>query len=291
MLSLRFSNLTDRDFTNIWKVHIFSGGVVFQAEEKLFIFKNGEIKVVIPSTTFHTSFVVNDILYIRERGTGLLKWYGTGFIKIEGSEIFENTGIFLMVPYGKKMNEILIGTREKGFYTFGSSGKENHFNTLPLADTRLIEKSVVTGGVPSTNGSIAISTMLSGIIVIDSSGHITDIINQKSGLADNDVKQVIKDNSQNLWLALNKGISTIEITSPFSLYSEKSGIHGNINTVISYRGLIYAGTTDGLFVRETKSANENIFLPVTGISSPVRSMVEADGSLFFRDRRGAIQDD
>ncbi|MCX6334949.1 MAG: hypothetical protein NT092_11705, partial [Bacteroidia bacterium] len=35
----------DLEFSNIWKVNVFSGGVVFQAEEKLFLFKNGKIKV------------------------------------------------------------------------------------------------------------------------------------------------------------------------------------------------------------------------------------------------------
>lgn len=283
---LKYCSLSDSldakemDFTNIWKVHTFSGGVVFQAEEKLFIFRNGKIEVISPSTSFHTSFIVNDVLYIRERGIGLMQWDGKKLTKIQGSELFENTGIFLMVPFGKKKNEIFIGTQDSGFQIFNYSRNENTFRPFTVSDKALFERSKVTGGVLTTDGSIAISTMLDGIIIIDTAGHTLEIINRKSGLADNDVKQVITDKNQNLWLALNNGISAIENTSPLSFYSEKSGIHGSIDAVIRHKGLLYAGTSTGLFIQKTKPLDENIFLPVPGLSSPVRSLAEADGSLF-----------
>jgi len=76
----------DSDFTNIWRVNAFSGGVAFQAEEKLFLYKNGKQKVIKPTTSFHTSFVVNDILYVRQRGIGLMEWRADHMNKIEGAK-------------------------------------------------------------------------------------------------------------------------------------------------------------------------------------------------------------
>jgi hypothetical protein len=97
-------DLKDTEFTNIWKVHSFSGGVAFQSEEKIFIRKKGKTKVINPQNTFHTSFIVNDKLYVRERGRGLLEWNGKELERVKGGEIFDTTGIFTMLPFENDSN-------------------------------------------------------------------------------------------------------------------------------------------------------------------------------------------
>ena len=51
-------SIDDYDFTNVWKVHSLGGCVVFQSEEKLFLYKNGGLRIIKPETSFHTSFKV-----------------------------------------------------------------------------------------------------------------------------------------------------------------------------------------------------------------------------------------
>lgn len=287
---LKYKSLSDslrnsKDFTNIWKVHAFSGGIVFQAEEKLFLFRKGITKVINPETSFHTSFDVNDKIYVRERGIGLLELNDTALTKVSGSEIFDTTGIFLMVPFGINSKKILIGTQEKGFWIFETGNSTNHFSRFNIDDNQLLEKSKITGGVLIANG-FAISTLFNGIIEIDTLGKTKTIINSKHGLNDNDVKQIIPDQSQNLWAALNNGISRIEISSPLSFYSEKSGITGSINTIIRHDKLLYAGTTSGLFVQDKDNDH---FAPVPGISVTVWSLVEAGGILVAGTDNGLFQ--
>jgi serine phosphatase RsbU (regulator of sigma subunit) len=282
-------DLHDIDFTNIWKVHSFSGGTAFQAEEKLFLYKNGKTEVIKPETSFHTSFLVNDKLYIRQRGIGLMELKGKSLVLIKGSEIFDTTGIFLMLPFGRNNKKILIGTREKGFWLFEPENFLNHFRKFSVENAQLIEKSVITGGVVTGDGLFAISTMQNGVMLIDTIGKTKTIINKRNGLADNDVKELILDDSKNLWLALNNGISRIEISSPLSVYNEKSGITGSVNSVIRYKSLLYVGTTTGLFAQDPENESETTFKPVLNLTYPVRSLIAVKGYLLVGTDAGLFQ--
>ena len=281
--------IIDSDFTNVWKVHVFSDGVVFQSEEELFLYKDGKTEVIKPETSFHTSFIVNDILYVRQRGKGLMEWKDENLVRIEGSEVFDTTGVFLMLPFGSNKNKILIGTREKGFWIFEPESTSNNFRHFRIIDLPLLEKARITGGVITGDGLFAISTMLNGIIVIDTLGITRAVINEKYGLSDNDVKQVISDQSNNLWLALNNGISTIEISSPLSVYSEAAGLPGSINSLRRYKNLLYAGTNRGLFVQKKDNESGTQFMPAFIPPVPVKSLTEADGSLLAGTEAGLYE--
>jgi serine phosphatase RsbU (regulator of sigma subunit) len=282
-------DLPDSGFTNIWKVHAFSGGVVFQSEEKLFLYRKGKIEVIRPSTSFHTSFVVRDKLYVRERGTGLLEWKENNLARIQGGELFDTTGIFLMIPFGANNKKILIGTQEKGFWSFEPESTSSHFRQFKTDNELLFEQSKITGGILTASGQFAVSTMFNGLIIIDSAGSTKAIINKTNGLSDNEVKQVTGDQSGNLWLALNNGITTVEISSPLSVYTGKSGISESISTIIRYQNLLYAGTSRGLFVQKTEKESENQFVPAFNISDPVMCLAVAGGKLLAGTNAGLFQ--
>ena len=269
-------DIDDLDFTNVWKVHALNGIVVFQSEEKIFIYKNGELRIIKPQTSFHTSFTVNDKLFVRERGKGLLEMKNEDLVHIKGSEIFDTTGIFMMVPFERK---ILIGTRDKGFWIFDQERSLDNFSSFEVDDLPLIKRSKITGGILTDDRSLAIGTLSAGLILIDRTGKTKAVIDRNYGLTDNEVKQVISDNSGNLWLALNNGISSVEISSPLSFYDQKSGLPGNISSVLRYKGSLYAGTNEGLMIQQSGESQGHHFVPVPGLSVPVRCLAESEGYL------------
>ncbi len=283
--SLKYHSLSDSpdlnriSFTNIWKVHSFTGGIVFQAEEMLFLFRDGKIDLIKPETSFHTSFTVNDRLFVRQREKGLMELKDNKLIALNESSLFDTTGIFFMLPFGETGKDILIGTREKGLWILESDGNSNIYRKFPAEDDELLKKSIITGGAVTGDGSIAIATMLNGVILVDTTGRTKAIINTSKGLNDNDVKNIMMDRSGNLWVALNNGISMIAISSPLSVFNDKAGITGSINSVIRYGKFLYAGTTTGLFVADQSGMSDLCFRSVTGISSPVRSLVNAGDTL------------
>ena len=267
----------DKAFTNIWSVHSLPDAVVFQSEEKIFILQGEMIEVINPATSFHTSFAVNGRLFVRERDRGLEELKNDTLIRVSNDNLFDSEGVFFMLPFVRPDENILIGTREKGLWILDSDSKQ--YTKFQAEDDKLLHEAIVTGGTITHDGSIAVSTMFNGIIIIDTCGKTKTIINTSKGLNDNDVRQVISDQSENLWAALNNGISMIGVSSPISVYNDKSGITGSINTIIRFDNVLYAGTSTGLFYSDADKYSGLPFRQVKGIVSPVRSLVNADGML------------
>ena len=171
---------------------------------------------------------------------------------------------FMMVPYGRDNSKILIGTRDKGFWIFDPEISLNNFSCFEVDDLPLLERSRITEGTLTSDGSFAVGTLCGGLILIDTKGKTKAVINRDYGLTDNEVKQVISDRNGNLWLALNNGISTVEISSPLSYYDLKSGLPGNVSSVLRYKGSLYAGTNAGLLIQQKATGPGRHFIPVTG---------------------------
>ncbi|HVN57002.1 MAG TPA: SpoIIE family protein phosphatase [Bacteroidales bacterium] len=275
----------DLNFTNIWKVHAFSGGVVFQSEMKLFLYRNGRISTINPESSFHTSFVVNNKFYVRQRGHGLMKLADSSLVKIKGSDVFDTTGIFLMLPFGKSKDKVLIGTRGKGFWLMTGSNGAEQFTRFQAAPDDILNRAIITTGCVTGDGQFAVGTIHDGIVIFDSTGIVLSVMNTAKGLPDNEVRDMILDSGKNLWAALNNGISRIEVNSPLMILDERSGIKGGITCVIRSRGLLYTGTTNGLFREEPQFEK---FSAVPGIHSAVRSVADARGTLVAATDEGVF---
>ena len=104
-LALRIDSI-DKQFGNIWKIHIIGDKVYFQSFEALFCYdipiNTTEINKKIPykvwypeKEQFHLSFTVNNELYITEKAKGLLRLTGDKLELIPGGLIFsdQRTGI------------------------------------------------------------------------------------------------------------------------------------------------------------------------------------------------------
>jgi len=88
--NLRYFSLSDslpeedRFFTTIWKTWAGNDRVYFQAEECLYIMENDSIRAVWPDYSFHTSFLVNDRFFVRQRQTGLMQWQNDQLVMVPG---------------------------------------------------------------------------------------------------------------------------------------------------------------------------------------------------------------
>ena len=238
----------DRFFSVIWSTHAANDVVYFQSYEMLFVFQDGQLLPVYPETSFHTSFLVNDKLYIRERSKGLMVLIGDELKMVEGGEKFAEMGIFAMLPM-EGTEGIFIATRENGFYKWQV---DPGIQKIRSQNENLLINSGIAGGIALTDGNFALNTLHEGVIVVSPEGNIRAIMNKHSGLHVDDVKSIFQDGYSNIWCALDNGISKIDYSSPISFYHENAGLEGSINTVVRYMDQLWVGTTSGLYL-ETRS--------------------------------------
>ncbi len=276
----------DRFFSTIWTIHTSRNHVIFQAEECLFIHRYQELEIdaIYPETSFHTSFLVDSLLFVRERGGGLKVLEGSSLIPVAGGSVFANLGIFGMFPYDEQ-GRILIVTQEKGFYLYDPP---QGIERMPTGNDEFLIRSGIFGGIALSDGNIALNTMHEGVIICSPQGNINAVINKQSGLGENDIKDLWQDRHQNIWCALSKGISKIDYSSPVSFYDEKAGLEGSVSAIVRHEGRLYAGTTSGLFAESIPDAlNQSLeFKPSYSIRDQVWSLKSIGNSLLVGTSNG-----
>ena len=271
----------DRYFSTVWRTLEFKDNIAFFTEESIFIYneKTDSISVIYPEESFHLAFVAKDELYVRDRSYGLKKFNGDIFEKVPGGDVFKNYGIFGM--YALNKSQILVVTQELGLFIYDITKEINAIGSLETANNTILSSQQIIGGCELKDGNIALNTSSNGVLIIDKKGEILSRINLSSGISDNDVKQVFQDNYGNLWMATNNGISSVNYSSPISLYlnGEKTGLQGSVKVLIKYKESLYVGTTTGLYV--FKEGDNKPFVKIEGFSKNITTLCVAEDDLII----------
>ncbi len=279
-----------RDFVEIAKVYATKSGVYFQAFDRLFRWSNGRMRLWRPDHPFHISFAVNEVLYIRQPGVGLLQMAGDSLQLVRGGEKFSDLRIYMMLPFGD--DEILIGTREQGLFVYDG------VKALPFPteiDAFLLENQLYHG-VTLANGEVALATLRGGVAIIDRTGRLQLLLDKDAGLQDNNVWLLATDAQQGLWLALNNGIARVETPSPLALFDERSGLRGSVESTLRHRGTLYVATHQGVFYlkpaavsRRSASISRALFAPISGIAEQCWALLSTGETLLAATHAGVYQ--
>jgi signal transduction histidine kinase/DNA-binding response OmpR family regulator len=272
-----------RNFSNVNGAHSTKEGVYFRCDKFLFRWnpKKEEMKFWKSQHSFKASFYWKERLLIQQEKVGLQQTINDSLQLSPEGETFAETGIFAMFPYNDQ--KLLIGTRAKGFFIYDG------YTVLPFpteADEYIKEK-YLNHGIRLSGSDFALATRRGGLVIIDSRGKLKHIFNKISGLQDDDVKFVFEDSGQNIWLALNKGISKIEYSSPFIIYDDRSNLTGIVLSVVKHHNRLYVGTTNGLFFQT--SPDNSQFHPIPGITRNCWSLLFVGNILFAATSDGVFQ--
>ncbi|MCK4749364.1 MAG: hypothetical protein KAT15_20060, partial [Bacteroidales bacterium] len=288
--SLQYRSLSDklpeedRFFTTIRATHAGIDFTAFRAEECIFIYRKDSLSTIYPETSFHTSFLVGEQLYVRERRGGLKVLKEDVLVPVIGGTKFFDLRIFGMFPHDDQ-GGILIATTAKGFYLLDPLRGIKH---MPTDNDPFLIRAGISGGIALRDGNIALNTRHEGVIICNREGNISAVINKHSGLHVDDVKDICQDAYHNIWCALDNGISKIDYSSPVSFYHENAGLEGSVHALVRHEGQLFVGTTSGLFAEDyAKALNRSLeFRPHAGIRDQVWSLKSIRGSLLAGTNNG-----
>jgi signal transduction histidine kinase/DNA-binding NarL/FixJ family response regulator len=280
---LRHLHGSKRNFGNVWKTHWTKEGIYYYTSKFLFRWDSNsrQMNVWEPESIFTAPCTWKEKFYIQQRTVGLMQIIGDSLVLAPGGETFTGD-ISVMIPYDDE--KLLLGTREKGFYLY------NGMKTIPFptgVDDYLKEK-LLYHGIRLSCGDFALATRYGGLVILDPQARLKEIFDKDSGLPDNNVWYVFEDFQGNLWLALNKGISKIEYSSPFSIYDDKrSNLPGIVLSAVRHgpHQEMYIGTTSGLFSLTPTGK----FIPVPLMSGMCWSLLSTGESLLAALDQGIFQ--
>ena len=252
-------------FADVWKVHVNDEGVYFMTDYKLFRMKHdgGFDRVWEPkSNSFFLSYMVFDEIFMLESGIGLMKLDNDEFSLVRGGEELASILIYAMEPFLD--NKILIATAKQGIYIYDRAG-DGAFPVYPLGGNLkdVLKNYVLYSAKKLKDNLFALGTLTDGVFIMNQYGDKVFKINQENGLQNNRVWDIQSDVQGGLWACLNKGISRVELNTPFTYWSDEDKV-GKIFGIEKFQGRIYIATGQHVaYYDERKAA----FHPVEGLSN------------------------
>ena len=234
-------------FGDVWNTYATNDGIIFQTYDYIFVYSGDSIQVRKPLTQFKETYYLNQSLYVRQEEVGLTRYKDGDFILVDGGKQFANMQIYGMVPLDSA-TILLATTSELYRYDYSESVKNKiPFTRFKTAADSYFNKNDIFSVIPLKNSLFSVGTWGGGVVVIDNKGNVREFLDKGSGLEDDIIYNQYIDDRNNLWLALSHGISRVEIQSPLTIFDDRSGLTGSIQSINRFNNTIYVATLAGLF--------------------------------------------
>ncbi|MGA9294875.1 MAG: ATP-binding protein [Ignavibacteriaceae bacterium] len=266
---LKYLESKYKRFGDVWDVAAAPDGVFYKTQDKIFKW-NGKRITVFDSVYAHRLYKINNSLYVRNNGTGLMEISGNSLHLVPDGNKFSSIGIYNMLPF---KNTILVTTNQNGLFFYD----DYHFSQFKTEADSFLVKNRLYNTCKLSDGRIAFATQRGGVAIINEDGRLSKIINSKNGLQSDIVYDVYQDKQGGLWLAMSEGISRIEVSSPFTNLDKKNTGNDFISSMYRFKDRLYAANSFGIFYFDNASS---VFKPVAGFNSGGQNFVSMDGSLF-----------
>lgn len=282
---LRYHSLSDQ-LTNypmlndeIWSIVESNGTVYFQSFTSLFSFQNKRVLGQRFSLTFLLFNQCKGSIYTHVDQFGFSKFdiKNRKFVALTEPAVKSNQ-VIATLPYDD--NKMLLVTTNNGLFLY-ENGKMSRFES-PVNE--LLAKSNANRAVITKDSVFVIGTIVNGVFAINKRGELLWQLNTANFLQNNTVLGIFCDRSNNVWLALDKGISLLQTNSQLRYVSSFAPSIGSIYSVMSNCKETYLGTNQGLYVAQMafrslgRSSIEIALMPQ--VKGQVWDLAKYDNQLF-----------
>ena len=218
-----------------------------KTDKALFVIATEGVEVIKPETEIDDIFLLDNKLYVLQKGLGLFFLKGKELKKVEEGEQFSTRDVVASVRFGGRN---LFFTDQDGVYELSNTGrlvKRNVFNGVSLLSAIKIDEDLLSLGTSSN-----------GIIVVDQKFNVVYTFGIEKGIIDAAIKAQFIDKEKNLWLGTNVGISKIEITSPVLNFDLSSGLQGTVEGLARFNSRVYVASQNGPYRMNDNGFFENI---------------------------------
>ncbi len=265
----------------IWEIVELDGWMIFKSLERIYLYDlaSDNVKIINSEFRIHKLSKVDGVIYFQENNKGVFRIESGAPRLISDDPILKNN---IIVEIFKKNDKLLFLTQKKGFY-FLENSELKHWK-IP-SDQFLLNKTVYSS-TQLKNDNFILGTISNGLIYLTKNGSVNFQITQALGLSNNTVLSLFEDIDSNVWMGLDDGINTMNLTSPFSVFVKKNNFWGTIYASIIYNDYLYLGTNQGLYYK--KKDSEDSFKFIKNTQGQVWNLQEIDETLFCSHDSGTF---
>ena len=197
-------------------------------------------------TDFAGIFIFEDKIYVNVLQVGLHELADRDIIRKKSSPDFSGSEILFSLAYGK---EILLGTNKNRLYRYNG----RTFRSIYLEDQEYLSESSLEGAVWLEKDIVALSTILGGCLIVNvKNGRTLNTLNLQTGLPDDEIFAIAKDQNKGLWIAHQFGLTRVDVSLPVRSYENYPGLSGNLTAVAMLNNTLYVSTNEGVFYLNEK---------------------------------------
>ena len=265
----------------IWNIFRIDHGIVFHSFGSLFVYDGRTVTYTKLEPTHLNFFAANGLLYSQQIDGDLYTWDGKEFHSsgitrrmVGGSDIIRGFD----TPDG-----LLLFTREQGIYR----EREGKVERLPNACNELLKKHIINKVEKTKDGSYVIGTISGGIYALDTQGRLLWQANTDNGMQNNTVLALFCDAANNLWAALDEGVTYIQSNSTIYCYEPPHANIGMIYDILVKENKTYIASNQGLYC-----LSGGRITPIPGLEEQTWYIKEVGNQIFCGHNKGTffIQD-
>lgn len=155
-----------------------------------------------------------------------------------------NDNIVSVLPI--ENGSMLLCSESNGIYILGKEGKLSHWNTK--ADAELNHLLINRAAISADRQTIAIGTILGGVIALNRKGEEKWHYNTTNQLVNNSILALFFDHDNNVWAGSDTGLSLILTGAPFSLLTHTTPALGMVFDVYCRADALYIATNQRTFL-------------------------------------------
>ncbi|WP_053989871.1 LuxR C-terminal-related transcriptional regulator [Mangrovimonas sp. TPBH4] len=261
-----------------WQIVAFKGKIIFKSFQNLYILQlDGTIHKINPSSIVISCSEVNGQLFVATLNDGIFVLENNELKLFLKDERLVDTKIITIEAY---KNGFLIATSLKGCFLY----RNKHLFKTSFAINETIIQHQLNDFNSLPDGRMVFGTIKDGVYMTDANGRVLFHINKENGLQNNTILRQHLDKEGILWLGLDSGLASVDLSSHNYFFNDVSGRLGSVYDVINYQDVIYIGSNTGLFYLDA----HNKLQFVEGSQGQVWDLEELDGALFCGHNEGTF---
>lgn len=266
-----------------WGAYQVKDKIVFISHQNLYTLYRGKVSKISAPVRFTDSFLVNGLLYLADDRKGLLQFDGKNLNLIcsypENSQL-EIAGVF------KIAKELRIVTKNHAIFQVS----EKKMTPAISEVNSILEKNKVFSFTSIDDKYLAFGTITDGLYITDLNGKIVQHINKNKGLPNNTVLSLFYQKNGKLWLGLDYGIASVDISSSISYFYSVNGDFGTGYTALINESKLFLGSNQGLYYTDWNNFRNNqknpLFNLIKGSDGQVWTLETIEGNMYCGHDRG-----
>ncbi len=244
--SISYAN---KDFGEITHVLSTKDKVYFYSERVVFAVSQATKKVenywmATQGDRFRGMFLHQERVFVNSAHRGLQYLKDGKLVPFKAGQWLSNQIINTSLVFDPNKKLTLVGTDDNLLYLFDGQ----KFEPYEIEAQSYLEESLLTNGINLSDQTFVLSTLSGGCLIIHKpTGKTEHTINYQTGLSDDEVLSICKDQYGGLWICNANGITRADVELPILRYSGYPGLEGEITAVSELDKTLYVGTSEGVF--------------------------------------------